>query len=438
MTAPTPTVSVSLNADGHGMMQLPDGAYPISAASLSQARDTATDLLTQFAREVGHPVQVYATDPELSLTMTVYPDGRIEQTHPEMPATPPRVADTMPVPVEDPQPENPPLIPQTTTEAPQTTPPPVTPHEDAPTRSFVTETKAVPQEGMQATIYKLTGGAINLGPGGRETYRRSLRDRVSKPIEGTRNVTMMCLKGGISKTSTTVGLGLTFADVRPDSVLAIDANPDAGDLADRLLGHDQVEQVSPRTITDLVGALATRPINDLTELNRFTQTSGRLHFLAGEQDPAVSESLTADEYAQVRATTDKFYPLTLTDCGTGVTHPAMKGILERTQQIVVASGWAVTGAKRAERTLRWLHDAHDGQYRDLARNAVVVLTDTGASSKSVQKDTIIDTLGGLCRAVHTVPFDKAVARGDLIALDDLQQATRQAYLELAATLIDAL
>ena len=188
----------------------------------------------------------------------------------------------------------------------------------------------------------------------------------------------------------------------------------------------------------MVQAIDDDKIHNLTDLNRFTQTSGRLHLIAGEQDPAVSESLTAEEYEAVRSVTDRFYPLTLTDCGTGVTHPAMKGILDNTQQIVVTSGWAVTGAKRAEQTLKWLHSAHDGAYAELATNAVLVLTDTGTATRSVNREQIIDTLGSLCRAVHLVPFDASVAKGDLVRLADLRPQTRQAYLEIGATLVDGL
>src|SRR5699024_523662 len=195
------------------------------------------------------------------------------------------------------------------------------------TASFVRETTPAPQHGVQSVVYKLTGGRWNLGPGQAEQYESQLHARAAKTIHGSRNVTFMCLKGGISKTSTTLGVGLTLAEHRPDSVLALDANPDAGDLSDRALSHEQVEAVSPRSITDLVKAIEAEQIHNLTDLNRFTQTSGRLHHIAGEQDPAVSESLTAEEYINVRDVADRFYPIPLTDCGTGVTHPAMKGIL---------------------------------------------------------------------------------------------------------------
>lgn len=474
-------IAIELDTEGNGHIQLPSGTRRISADSLSDARSQVITILTNHAQTNGRILNAAVTTAtEGTVILEVQPNGTINEldeppqeepimhrveetsatdragnasTHPMAPTPPrpstppPAAASVMP---RQEHAEHPPQ--ETVLQAPVESSPnsglvlgdnspayTAAPTAEAPIgRSFVKEAKEVPAEGLRGVMYKASGGLINTGPSRREIHRRELHTRVAKPISGTRNITQMCLKGGISKTSTTGGVGLTLAEYRPDSVLAIDANPDAGDLADRLLGHDQVESTSPRTITDLVSALDAGQIDNLTDLNRYTQTSGRLHFIAGEQDPDVSESLTADQYHAVRDTVDRFYPITLTDCGTGVTHPAMKGILERADQIVVASGWAVTGAKRAQRTLTWLHEAHDGAYKSLAENAIVVLTDTGATSKDVDRDAIIETLQHLCRDVHLVPFDAEIGKGDLISLDELRPATRQAFLEIGASIVDAL
>lgn len=443
-------ITIHLDDQGHGTVSLPTRTVQIHGAGLAEGRNQAIGVVANYARETGRPVSAQADGAHL----IIHADGRVHEE-------PAHSAPTHPAPLAQPS-EAPPAEPApfvTGTEAPPKPaappapaaginpeqllgPAPATPLADNDAHhvegSFVRETTPAPTEGVQSIVYKLTGGLWNLGPGQRERYKSDLHARAAKQITGTRNVTFMCLKGGISKTSTTLGVGLTLAEHRPDSVLAIDANPDAGDLADRALSHEQVEAISPRTITDLVHAIDANQIHNLTDLNRFTQTSGRLHLIAGEQDPDVSESLTAAQYVNVRDVVDRFYPITLTDCGTGVTHPAMKGILENAQQLVVASGWAVTGAKRAQRTLTWLHQAHNGAYSDLARNAVVVLTDTGTTSKAIDREQIVETLGTLCRAVHVVPFDPAVAKGDLVRLQDLTPQTRQAYLEVGATIIDAL
>ncbi|MDQ0868284.1 MinD-like ATPase involved in chromosome partitioning or flagellar assembly [Arthrobacter sp. V1I9] len=67
-----------------------------------------------------------------------------------------------------------------------------------------------------------------------------------------------------------------------------------------------------------------------------------------------------------------YYSVALTDCGNGVTHNAMSGILQSSHNLVIAARYAVSGAKRARRTLHWL--ASHG-YEDLVRNAIVVITD---------------------------------------------------------------
>jgi MinD-like ATPase involved in chromosome partitioning or flagellar assembly len=99
--------------------------------------------------------------------------------------------------------------------------------------------------------------------------------------------------------------------------------------------------------------------------------AGRLHLIAGEQDPEVSDSLTAEEYLRIRKLISAYYSVALIDCGTGVTHNAMSGILQSADNLIIAAGYAVSGAKRARSTLHWL--ASHG-YEDLARNAVVVIT----------------------------------------------------------------
>ncbi|MFV0533900.1 MAG: hypothetical protein ACK5MR_09625, partial [Cumulibacter sp.] len=79
---------------------------------------------------------------------------------------------------------------------------------------------------------------------------------------------------------------------------------------------------------------------------------------------------------------------------------------------------------------RWLHSAG---YAHLARNATVVLTQTATVSSTVDKAAIEATLAELSAAVITVPHDQAVADGTAISLDQLQPATAEAYLRVAAS-----
>ncbi|WAJ32005.1 MinD/ParA family protein [Arthrobacter sp. FX8] len=296
---------------------------------------------------------------------------------------------------------------------------------------FVKEQKPRPRGGIRGALYNLTGGAWNLGPGPKQRQEDDLARRISRQLQGSYNTAVLSLKGGIGKTSTTVGVGLTLAEYRGDAPCAIDANPDSGDLVERALGEGIYQQASPRTITDLLENIES--IDSLTALARYMHHAGRLHLIAGEQDPEVSDSLTAEEYLRIRKLIAGYYSVALTDCGTGVTHNAMSGILQSADNLVIAAGYAVSGAKRARSTLHWL--ASHG-YEDLARNAIVVITDKDEVSSRVDKDAIEEHLSGICRELIAVPHDRGVADGDLVTLDVLKAETRRAYKEIAAAIVD--
>lgn len=296
---------------------------------------------------------------------------------------------------------------------------------------FVREQKPRPVGGFRGALYKLTGGGLNLGPNARQREEDELARRISRQLQGSYNTAVLSLKGGIGKTSTTVGVGLTLAEYRGDPPCAIDANPDSGDLVERALGEGIYQQESPRTITDLLKNVES--IDSLTALARYMHHAGRLHLIAGEQDPEVSDSLTAEEYLRIRKLISGYYSVALTDCGTGVTHNAMSGILQSADNLIIAAGYAVSGAKRARSTLQWL--AGHG-YEELARNAIVVITDKDEVSSRVDKDAIEDHLSGICRQLIAVPHDRGVADGDLVTLDVLRPETRRAYKEIAAAIVD--
>ena len=297
--------------------------------------------------------------------------------------------------------------------------------------SFVRQQKPRPRGGFRGALFALSGGAINLGPGPRQREEDELGRRISRQLQGSYNTAVLSLKGGIGKTSTTVGVGLTLAEFRGDAPCAIDANPDSGDLVERALGEGIYQQASPRTITDLLKNIES--VDSLTALARYMHHAGRLHLIAGEQDPEVSDSLTAEEYLRIRKLVSGYYSVALTDCGTGVTHNAMSGILQSADNLVIAAGYAVSGAKRARSTLQWL--AHHG-YEELARNAIVVITDKDEVSSRVDKDAIEEHLSGICRQLIAVPHDRGVADGDLVTLDVLRPETRRAYKEIAAAIVD--
>ena len=428
------------------------GGEAISPPAGHDPYTAAIAVLAEYAKSSGGPVLAEATDHANGQQghFQVYPDGRAEPVAapvgrtdvPSAPAVPPlpTVAPAA-APAEIPPAAEQPAAPGPAASFPLHAPlaapaepaePALQPYGGAHVETqFVRPDRPRPTSGLRGAVYSATGGFVNLGPSSKDQDEAELERRIARPLSGSFNTAILSLKGGIGKTSTTVGVGMILAEYRGDHPCAIDANPDSGDLAERALGEMLYQKVKPRTVTDIVRDLDR--ITSLTTLTDYMHHANRLHLVAGEQDPALSDALTAAEYLRIKHLVSQYYSVTLTDCGTGVSHPAMAGVLPEATNLVIASGYAVSGAKRARNTLQWLAD-HG--YENLARNAIVVVTDKDQVSSRVNKRAIEEHLAGYCRQLITVPHDRAVADGDRVSLDKISASTRRAYKEIAAAIVD--
>jgi MinD-like ATPase involved in chromosome partitioning or flagellar assembly len=285
-----------------------------------------------------------------------------------------------------------------------------------------------PGPGWRRTVYRATGGLVRVGESSANLRRRDLVNRVRTPVAGGHHrVAVMSLKGGVGKTTTAVGLGATLASLRGDRVIAMDANPDRGTLSDK------VRLETSATVRDL--------LNERSQVTRYadvraytSQASSRLEILASDRDPGVTVAFSADDYRAVARVLEHYYSICITDCGTGLLHSAMSGILELADHIVLVSSPSVDGARSASATLDWL-EAHD--YADLVRNGVVVLSTIRPRSKStVDLDRLEQHFAARCRAVVRIPYDAHLEEGAEVELELLSSETAEAYLQLAALVGD--
>jgi MinD-like ATPase involved in chromosome partitioning or flagellar assembly len=285
-----------------------------------------------------------------------------------------------------------------------------------------------PSGGWRRAVYKASGGVIHPGESPHELRRRELLARSRTPVAGGHHrVAVMSLKGGVGKTTTTVGLGATLASMRGDRVIAVDANPDRGTLSDK------VRLETATTVRDLLNE--HQQIQRYADVRAYTsQAPSRLEVLASDRDPAVSEAFSEEDYRTVAHVLEHFYSICLTDCGTGLLHSAMAGVLGLANQLVLVSSPSVDGARSASATLDWLEAHH---YGDLVRGGVVVLSMVRSRSRStVDLDRLQAHFESRCRAVVRVPYDPHLEEGAEVELDQLSQATQDAYLVLAATVGD--
>ncbi len=290
--------------------------------------------------------------------------------------------------------------------------------------------RPAPGSGWRRTIFRATGGLVRVGESASSQRRRELIWRARTPVAGGHHrVAVMSLKGGVGKTTTTVGLGATLATLRGDRVIAVDANPDRGTLSDK------VRLETSATVRDLLNE--RQQVHRYADVRAFTsQAPSRLEVLASDRDPGVSVAFSEEDYCDVARVLEHYYSICITDCGTGLLHSAMTGVLNLADQIVLVSSPSVDGARSASATLDWL-DAHD--YGDLVRNAVVVLSTVRPRSKStVDLDRLEQHFAARCRAVVRVPYDPHLEEGAEVELEQLSPATTEGFLRLSATVGDGL
>jgi MinD-like ATPase involved in chromosome partitioning or flagellar assembly len=286
--------------------------------------------------------------------------------------------------------------------------------------------REIPRRGWRKALHDMSGGWLNPGESAHDSRDRVLADRVNKPVRGTFSIAVMSMKGGAGKTTTTVGLGSALAMMGGDRVVAVDANPDLGTLAQR--GAQEMRS----TVRDL---LAAGEIDNYADIRRHTaQGASRLEILGSERDPAVSEGFSQSDYLAVHRILDRFYNIILTDCGTGLTHSAMQGVLDAADALVIVASPAIDSARSALATLDWL-DRHG--HADLVAGATVVLSSARPGPAPVDLAQMTRYFRSQQRPVFVIPFDRHLAEGGEIAPDRLHRKTRRAYLEAAAALVDA-
>lgn len=286
-----------------------------------------------------------------------------------------------------------------------------------------------PSGGWRRAVHTASLGLINPGESPKVLRQRELVARACTPVaNGHHRVAVLSLKGGVGKTTTTVALGATLASLRGDRVLAVDANPDRGTLSDK------VRLETAATIRDLLNE--RHLVSRYADIRGFTsQAPSRLEILASDRDPAVSEAFSDTDYREVARIVEHFYSICLTDCGTGLLHSAMRGVLGLADQVVLVSSASVDGARSASATLDWL-EAHG--HGSLVRSAVVVLSMVRSNSKSsVDLNRLEEHFAGRCRDVVRIPWDGHLEEGAEVDLEQLAPATRDAYLQLAASVGEA-
>ena len=286
-----------------------------------------------------------------------------------------------------------------------------------------------PQGFPNSAIYWSTMGLVNRGDSAAVLHRKATDAAISRHfLGGSRFVPILTRKGGVGKTTTTALLGMALARVREDRVIAIDANPDRGTLAERF------PKATEKTVRDVVTQAAS--IQSFTAFSDYvSRDRNRLDILASDTDPMLSEAFDENDYNVVADIVAKYYSVVLTDCGTGIVHSVMKATLERANGLVIVSGGSFDEARLAAETLTWLES---NGYADLVRKSVVCINTATQGTNLVKLTEIENHFKSRVREIVRMPYDPLLAAGSIIDWGQLKSHTRAAARELAALVMDGI
>lgn len=291
-------------------------------------------------------------------------------------------------------------------------------------RLTITHTAERPASPLRRVWNRLTGRQMAQVEPEDEVWRRAMRAGATTRTLTPRRIAVLCIKGGVGKTTTTFLLGATLASLRGDRVIAVDANTDQGTLAGRLRTQ------TSKNIQHLLRKEEVRGYYDVRELT--SQSPTGLEVLASNEDPGVTAALTAADYGRVIDILEQSYSVILSDCGTGILHDVIRGeggVLDNTDQLIVVSNTSVNGAKKAAETMDWLEQ---NGHRDLVRNSVSVINMVGEGSQTqLDLAQMRAHFASRSKAVVEIPLDAHLVQDGIIDMDALHVRTRDAVLHLA-------
>lgn len=276
-----------------------------------------------------------------------------------------------------------------------------------------------------ATLHALT--RINLGLSPDEKYELDLHARVRRNPRGSYQIAVVGLKGGAGKTTLTAALGSTLAQVRADRILALDADPGAGNLADRV-GDNRarpslmcLQKKSCRTNNDIRAHTSVNAVN--------------LEVLPAPEYSSAQRALSDADWHFIADPASRFYNLVLADCGAGFFDPLTRGVLSTVSGVVVVASVSIDGAQQASVALDWLRN---NGYQDLASRACVVINHIMPGEPNVAVKDLVRHFEQQVQPgrVVVMPWDRHIAAGTEISLDLLDPIYKRKVLELAAALSD--
>lgn len=448
-----PKIDAVLRANGTGEVTINGTSHPIHAEDEPGVLREALRLITDTAAQLGRPVKVSTTDPDGQGQIVVSPEGSVSEAAAVKPAPRRQKAPTA-APLITSVPEAAPAPVEAAPAAPVTfasavdQPPASTasaePPAPEPTRRSLKDTSFLVSapvlepaaRGWRGTLTKL---GIRMEPSTEELAEREDIRTVSQHWPGPRTVAVVNRKGGANKTPTVVMLSAILARYSGAATVAWDNNESQGTLGWRTEqgGHSN-------SVLDLIDSSQTllSPSTNAAEIARFVhhQTSDKFDVLRSDENEEGDHEVTAEEVDIAHQVLTRYYRLIVMDSGNTARAANWRQMIHHTNQLVVPVTAIEDRAEAARLTLQTL-ESRGGHDAELARNAVVIVSESTDAKRSMSGDAlkrakaeaqrIADGFAPHVRAVVRIPYDPALVNGP-IRYDALQPATQRAWLAAAA------
>ncbi|GAB3134288.1 hypothetical protein GCM10027289_25880 [Tsukamurella serpentis] len=221
-------------------------------------------------------------------------------------------------------------------------------------------------------------------------------------------------------------LGQILERTRADNVVALDLDPDGGDL-------DQV------TAWHQGGSTARTLIqqSDLSDRNQVDKhlavTATNMHVLPTPWRFNGRDFADYDDVLDLYSIFRPHYSLALVDAGGGLQTQTGTGVLEISSALILPASATTRGVRKVAATIDWLR--HHGWHGLLANTIVVINHTKKRSSVSVDQFDELFRAGQKLR-VHEIPYDPHLDSDQPIDLDLMRKRTIRAFENLAADLAD--
>lgn len=437
-----PKIDAVLRANGTGEVTINGTSHAIQADDEAAVLREALRLITDTAAQLGRPVKVSTTDPDGQGLIVVSPEGLVSEASQAKPS-PRRQKNPEPA-VSDPAPVQAPAAPVTfgaavsrVQEPGDAAPEPVTRRSLKETSFLVSAPVLEPAtRGWRGALTRL---GFRMEPSPEELAEREDIRTVSQHWPGPRTVAVVNRKGGANKTPTVVMLSAILARYSGAATVAWDNNESQGTLGWR------TEQGShDNSVLDLIDSSQTllSPSTNAAEIARFVhhQTSDKFDVLRSDENDEGDHEVTAEEVDIAHQVLTRYYRLIVMDSGNTARSANWRQMITHTNQLVVPVTAIEDRAEAARLTLQTL-ESRGGHDAELARNAVVIVSESTDAKRSMSGDSlkrakdearrIADGFAPHVRAVVRIPYDPALVNGP-IRYDALQPATRRAWLAAAA------